>query len=71
MVLFQYLSEDQDIIQVYYYNALSYETLENVIHHGLEGSQVIGYAKEHYQRLEKTMASAKDSLPFISRYKHC
>ena len=66
MVLFQCLSEDQDIIQIYYHNALSYEILENVIHHGLEDSQTIGYAKEYYQRLEKTVASAKDSLPFIS-----
>jgi len=39
--------------------------MENVVHYGLEDSQTISYTKEYYQKLEKTVVSAKGSLPSL------
>jgi len=38
VVFFQYWSEDQNIIQIYYHDALCYEISENIVYHGLESS---------------------------------
>ena len=51
MLLF-HLGKDQDVIQVDYHNAFCYEVLEDVIHHGLEGSWAVGHSKKHYQRFK-------------------
>ena len=40
-MLFQYLSEDQNVIQVYYYSIFYYEVLKDVVHYSLESSLII------------------------------
>ena len=47
MVLFQGSSKDQNVIQIYYHDALSYEIMENVVYHSLENSWAIGHTREY------------------------
>lgn len=61
------LSEDQNVVQVYYYNAFHNEVLKDIIHYGLEGDQTIGHPKEHHQGLEQTTIGVEDSLLLVSR----
>ena len=65
-MLFQGLHEDEDVIQVYAYMSLHDKVLENVIHHGLEGSRAVGESKEHNQGFKESMVGAKGCLPFIA-----
>jgi len=41
--------------------------LEDVVYHGLEGGQIVGYPKEHHQGFEQTSVGSEDCLPFVSR----
>ena len=54
MVLFQYLSEDKNIVQVYNYDSFRYEVIENIIYYSLEGGYIISYIKEYYQNFKKS-----------------
>ena len=54
VVLFQCLSEDKDIVQVYNYDSFRYEVIENIIYHSLEGGQIISHIKEYYQNFKKS-----------------
>jgi len=40
--------------------------LEDLIHHGLEGSRAVGHSKEHHEGFEEAAISAKGRFPFIS-----
>jgi hypothetical protein len=42
-VFFQVLGEDEDVVDVYAYDTMTDEVLEDVIHHGLEGGQAISH----------------------------
>jgi len=66
-VLLFRLCKDQNVIQVYHYDPLSYESSEDVVHHSLEGSRTIGHSKEHHKRFEEAMIGTEGRLPFISR----
>jgi len=66
-MLLLHLRKDQDVIQVYYYDSFSYDSSEDVIHHGLESSGTIGHSEKHYERFEQTTVSMESRLPFISR----
>jgi len=48
-MLFLHLGKDQDVVQIDHYNAFHYEVLEDIIHHGLEGSWAVSHSEEHYQ----------------------
>ena len=48
MVLFQYLSENKDIVQVYNYDSFRYEVIENTIYYSLEGGYIISHIKEYH-----------------------
>ena len=65
-VFFFYLRKDQNVVQVHYYDSLSYEGSEDVVHHSLEGSRTIGYSKEHHERFAETAIGIEGRLPFIS-----
>jgi len=60
------LRKDQDVVQVYYYNPFSYDSSEDVIHHGLESSGTIGHSKEYYEWFEQVTVGVESRLPFIS-----
>jgi len=60
------LCKDQNVVQVYYYDPFSYDSSEDVVHHGLESSGTISHSKEHYKRFKQTMVGAESHLPFIS-----
>jgi len=51
-VIFQGLSEDEDVIQIDYYNFFSYEILKNIIHYSLEHNRIISHTKKHYQKFK-------------------
>jgi len=65
-MLLLHLRKDQNIVQVHYYDPFSYESPEDVIHHGLEGGRTVGHSKEHYKRFEEVTVGAEDRFPFIS-----
>ena len=56
----------QDVIHVNSYMTLINETLEDVVHHHLEGSRAVGEAEEHDQGFEKASIRPESSLPLIS-----
>ena len=66
-VLLFRLCKDQNVIQVYHYDPLSYESSEDVVHHSLEGSRTIGHSKEHHKRFEEATIGTEGRLLFISR----
>jgi len=51
-VLFFYLGEDQDVVQIDHHDTFYYEVPEDVVHHSLEGGQTVSHSKEHYQEFE-------------------
>jgi len=51
-MLFLYLGEDQDVVQVNYHNTFHYEVPKDIVHHGLEGGLTVSHSKEHYQGFE-------------------
>jgi len=51
-MLFFYLGEDQDVVQIDHYDTFYYEVPEDVVHHSLEGGQTVSHSKEHYQGFE-------------------
>ena len=65
-VFFFHLCKDQNVVQVHYYDSLSYEGSEDVVHHSLEGGRTIGYSKEHHERFAETAIGIEGHLPFIS-----
>jgi len=65
-MLLLHLCKDQDVVQVYYYDSFSYDGLEDVVHHGLEGSGTIGYSEKHYERFEQATVGVESRLLFIS-----
>jgi len=65
-VFFFCLREDQNVVQVYYYDPFGYEVSEDVVHHSLEGSRTIGHSEEHHARFKEALVSAESCLPFIS-----
>jgi len=60
------LCKDQDVVQIYYYNPFSYDSSEDVVHHGLESSGTIGHSEKHYERFEQATVGTESRLPFIS-----
>ena len=66
MLLFR-LCKDQNIIQVYHYDPLGYESSEDVIHHSLEGGRTIGHSEEHHKGFKEAIIGTEGCLPFISR----
>ena len=65
-VFFFCLHEDQNVVQVYYYDPFGYKVSEDVVHHSLEGSRTIGHSKEHHARFKEALVGAESCLPFIS-----
>jgi len=65
-VFFFCLCKDQNIIQVYYYDPLSYEGSEDIVYYSMEGSGTIGYSKEHHERFEEAVIGMKGHFLFIS-----
>ncbi|KAF8235155.1 hypothetical protein L208DRAFT_1258496, partial [Tricholoma matsutake] len=65
-VLFNCVSEDEDVVKIDADNAFKDEVMENVIHHGLKGGRTISKAKEHDKQFKKTMVGMKGCLPLIS-----
>ena len=59
-------SEDKDVVQVDHHYTLGDEILEDVIYYHLEGSQAVGYPKEHHKRLKQAAISIEGSLLLIS-----
>jgi len=51
-VLSKGLQVDQNVIEVDAYQAFHDKVSENIIHHGLEGSQEICETEEHHQGLK-------------------
>ena len=39
------LCKDQNVVQVHYNNPFCYDSSEDVIYHGLEGSEAVGHSK--------------------------
>jgi len=65
-VLFLCLGEDQDVVQIDHHNTFCYEVLEDVIHHGLEGSWTVSHSKEHYQGFKQASIGLEGYLPLVS-----
>ena len=67
-MLFYSPGEDEDVIQVDYYNPFYNEVLEDVVHYCLEGGWAVGHSKEYYQGFEQSMVGMKSSLPLASGF---
>jgi len=65
MLLFR-PGKDQDVVQVDHHDAFRYEVPKDVVHHGLEGGQTVGHAKEHYQGFEQASIGPEGCFPLIS-----
>ena len=66
MFLF-HLRKDQNVVQVHYYDPLSYKGSEDVVYHSLESGRTIGYSKEHYERFKEATIGIGGCFLFISR----
>jgi len=66
-MLFLCLGEDQDVVQIDHHNTFRYEVLEDVIHHGLEGSWTVSHSKEHYQGFKQASIGLEGCFPLVSR----
>ena len=53
LMVFDHASVYQDIVHIDRHISFINEVLEDVIHHGLEGGQAVGEAKEHDQGFEE------------------
>ena len=60
--------KDQNVIQIYYYDAFYNKILEDIIYYCLEGSRTVCHPKEYYQGFKQVSIGAEDSLSFISRF---
>ena len=60
------LCKDQNVTQVHYDDPFHYDGSEDVVHHSLEGSRVVGYSEKHYEGFKETTVSVEDHLPFVS-----
>src|SRR6266487_589354 len=58
--------EDENIVEINADDTFHDQVLEDLIHHGLEGSGTVSQTKEHDQRFKKTMIGVKGCLPLIS-----
>ena len=61
------LCEDQNVVQVHYYDPFGYEGPEDVIHHGLEGGRTVGHSEEHHKGFEEAAIGTEGCLSFVSR----
>jgi len=52
-VLLFCLCEDQNVIQVHYYDPFGYESSEDIVHHSLEGGGTVGHSEEHHEGFEE------------------
>jgi hypothetical protein len=48
------------------YDATADEILEDVIHHGLEGSWAVSHTIQHYRWLKEPSVAPKGHLPFVA-----
>jgi len=67
IILFQYLSENYNIVQVYYHNEFHYEIPKDAIHHSLESSQTVSYTKKYHQEFEKSVICIEDCFLLVAR----
>jgi hypothetical protein len=65
-MLFQVFGEEEDVVNLYAYDTVADEVLENVIHHSLEGGQAVSHAIQHYQWFKQPLVTPKGCFPFIS-----
>jgi hypothetical protein len=66
VMLFNVLSEDENVIEVYTNNPFHNEILENVVHHGLEGRGRVSESKKHHQRFIEATIGMKHHLLLIT-----
>src|SRR6266481_3973418 len=67
-MVFDRLGIDQNVVHVYGHEAFINELLENVVHHGLEGSWAVGETKVHDEGFEKSKACSESSFPLITLF---
>ena len=65
-VFVQVLGENKDVVQIYTNHPFTNQILEDVIHHGLEGSWTVSKAEHHHQWLKQSPVGPKGCLPLIS-----
>jgi hypothetical protein len=65
-MFFQVFGEDEEVVDVYTYNATADEVFKNVVHHSLEGGRAVSHAIQHYQWFEQPSVTPKGHFPFIS-----
>jgi hypothetical protein len=65
-MFFQVFGEDEDVIDVYAYDAMADEVFKNVAHHSLEGGRAVSHAIQHYQWFKQPSVTPKGRFPFIS-----
>ena len=67
-MVFNRASVYQDIVHIDHPVPFINEVLEDVIHHGLEGSWAVGEAEEHDQGFKEAPIHSEGSLPLISLF---
>ena len=67
-MVFNCVSVYQDIIHIDHHVSFINEVLKDVIHHGLEGGQVVGEAKEHDQGFKEALIHSEGSFPLVSLF---
>src|SRR6266481_8173174 len=67
-MVFNRLGIDQNVVHVYGHEAFINELLENVIHHGLEGSRAVGETEVHDQGFEKSTVHLEGCFPLITLF---
>jgi len=60
------LCEDQNVVQIHYYDPFSYEGPEDVIYHSLKGGGTVGHSKEYHEGFEEATIGMEGCLPFVS-----
>jgi hypothetical protein len=64
-MFFQVLGEDEDVVDVYAYNAAADEILQDVNHHGLESGWAVSHAIQHYQWFKESSVTLEGHFPFL------
>ena len=67
-MVFNHASVYQDIVHIDQHVSFINEVLEDVIHHGLEGGQAVGEAKEHDQGFKEAPIRSEGSFPLVSLF---
>src|ERR1700742_3024371 len=66
VVFLESCREDENIVHIHHHNTFINQTLEDLIHHCLEGGRTVSETKEHDSRLKESSICTEGRFPLIT-----